>query len=323
MNQSLSHFGIGASEIAAVCGMNPFSGPWDIWLRKTGQAPDIEPGPPIEWGHRLEPAIRQKYADETGATMFVPSESLFSKTTPWARATPDAIVLTLEQLWDYLVQVKNVGYWMGKDWEATPPAYVQLQEQWELYVTELQRADVAVLIAGSDYRAYTVHRDDKMIGDLLEIAADFWRHVENRTPPKLDASEACRDHFTRRLVRAPVVELTADEDAERTIAAWHAAKATLKRAASDVERYRNTVLSTLNAAQADRIRSSLGVPKLARTKPSEHKSTDWKYVAEMLATATGAGATLAELVAAATTTTTTSASVSLREPHEWSKEHKL
>lgn len=326
MKQNLSTHGIGASEISAVVGMNPYAGPWDIWLRKTGQAPDVEEGEAIEWGHRLEPAIRQKYADLTGAVMYVPSESLFHFDTPWARATPDAIVFeSADPLakWLHLMQVKNVGYWPGKDWDDGPPAYVQLQEQWEMYVTGLDRADVAALIAGSDYRVYTVHRDDKLIADLVEIGADFWRHVETRTPPKIDESEACRNHFTRRLAKAQSVELVADADIEGTIAEWHKARTALKQAERDVERLRNTVLSTMTAAQVDRIRSSLGMPKLARTPARESKATDWKYVAEMLASATGARETFEALKTAATTTTTTDASVSLREPREWSKESKL
>jgi putative phage-type endonuclease len=325
MTQTLSRHGIGASEISTIAGCNPYETEWGLYLRKTGQAPDIDPTPPIEWGHRLEPAIRQAYADKTGATMHVPSESLFSAEHNWARATPDAIVLAgTEPLapWDYLMQAKNVGYWPGKDWDEGPPVYVQLQELWEMYVTTLARADVAALIAGSDFRIYTVHRAEGMITDLVDIAAAFWRRVERREPPNIDGSEACRDHFTRRLAKVRPVELRADGDLEDVMCRWHDARADLKRAESLVERMRNTVLSSLDGARADRIVSSVGTAKLARTDEKTHKDTNWKYVAEMLAAATGARETFAELAKAATTTTTKPATVCLKEPREWSKESK-
>ena len=315
--QSLSKHGIGASEIATVAGCNPFESEWGLWLRRTGQAPDIDPTPPIEWGHRLEPAIRQKYADSTGATLYVPPASLFHPETTWARATPDAIVLDDER-WSHLVQAKNVGYWVGKEWRDSPPEYVLLQEQWELYVTGLARADVAALIGGSDYRVYTVHRDDGFIADLVTIAEAFLRKVETRTSPAVDESDACRAHFARRLAKADNVELIADENIEALVAKWRRARAGQRAVERRVAKLRNEVSAHLADAQCDRLRSSQGTATIARTLVKTHRETNWRLVAEML------GATdqprFRELVEANTTTTTTEASASLREPREWSKE---
>jgi putative phage-type endonuclease len=325
MTQTLNTHGIGASEIAAIIGLNPYASPWDIWLRKTGQAPDVDQTEAMEWGLRLEPAIRQKYADTTRLPLYVPSESLFRPGVPWARATPDAIALADQEPlspWTHLVQCKNVGYWPGKEWDETPPAYVQLQEQWEMYVTDLPRADIAALIAGGEYRVYTVHRDSKLIGDLVELATQFWARVESRTPPAVDSSTACRDHFARRLVDSEVVELPADSDLEQAMADWKAERAALKASERRVETLRNTVLSALESAQADRLVSSIGVAKLARYSAKTHQETDWRLVAQLLASAPNPAAVFAELVEANTKTITTPPSVALREPSWWSREKK-
>ena len=330
MNQSLSTHGIGASEIAAICGLSPYESAWGVWLRKTGQAPDVDPTPQIEWGHRLEPAIRQKYADATGATMYVPPESMFHPETKWARATPDAIVVTESfhgstrpwprEFWSHLVQVKNVGYWPGKDWLNGPPVYVQLQEAWEMYVTGLDRADVAALIGGGDYRTYTVHRDDRMITDLVDIAAAFWRRVESRTPPPVDESEACRDHFSRCLAKVPHVELVADEEAEALVEQWRRARAEQKAVEKRVETLRNKVRALMDEAQCDRIIARCGSPSLSRTAPKTYNETNWRLVAELLGTSEPNR--FHQLVEANTVTTTTEPSVTLREPREWGKENR-
>lgn len=323
--QKLSTYGLGASEIAAVAGLSPYASPWDIWLRKTGQAPDVETSDEMDWGNRLEPAIRQKYVDVTRTTIHVPGESLFHPGRPWARATPDGIGLEDDQrvsLWTHIVQCKNVGYWVGKDWEQAPPAYVQLQESWEMYVTGLARADVAALIGGNDFRIYTVHRDDKLVADLVDIAESFWRRVESRTPPPIDASPACRDHFVSRLAGAPAVELVADLELEQTMGSWHAAKGQLKQAEREVDRCRNVVLSALSSAGADRLVSSYGIAKLARHEPRTVTTTNWRLVAELTASAPDPSAVYSDLVAANTNTTMTEATVSLREPRGWSKESK-
>lgn len=324
MKQTLSTHGIGASEIAAIVGMSPYASPWDVWVRKTGQAPDVDSTPAIEWGHRLEPAIRQAYADRTGAVMYVPSESMFHTVHRWARATPDAIVLGDVGGWQYLVQAKNVGYWPGRDWDDGPPVFVQLQEQWEMFVTGLARADVAALIGGSDYRVYTVHRDDSMIGDLVDIAAAFWRRVETRTPPIVDESTACRDHFSRRLARVAPVELVADEDQEALMRRWHAARTARASSEKTVEQSRNAVLAALDGARADRLVSSMGVAKLARHAASTKRVTNWRYVAELVASASRPPTReeYAEIVEANTVSATVPAHVSLREPREWGQESR-
>lgn len=321
--QNLSHAGIGASEIAAICGLNPFASPWDVWLRKTGQSAEFEGNAFTEWGHRLEPAIRQKYADDTSSLVHVPRESLFSSERAWARATPDGIVLTGpdDRAWSHLLQCKNVGTWVGKSWDDAPPVYVQLQEQWEMYVTGLARADVAALIGGSDYRVFTVHRDDKAIGDLLTIADDFWKKVESRTPPAVDESDACRQHFESR-IKGTKVEVVADEQTDRLFHEWRdltmQAKATKKR----IETIRNLVRQQLAEADAHRILSSIGAASYSKpTDPEPVSETDWEHVARLLGSAKCSNDEFAELVAGATTTVTPNKKTpTLYAPREWGKE---
>lgn len=321
--QNLDTRGIGASEISAVAGLNPYASPWDIWLRKTGQAPDVERTPQIEWGHRLEPAIRQAYADQTNATIYVPPSSLFHAETSWARATPDGIVCkdaVYEGLdrnnWEAIVQCKNVGTWVEKAWSDTPPSYVQLQEQWELYVTGLSRADVAVLIGGSDFRIYTVHRDDKMIADLVTIASEFWRHVEERTPPKIDNSDACREHFERRLAKRQSIELAADAQLESTIQSWRELNKEAKRIEAEIERSRNIVRAALAEAGADRIASPHGSP-FVRDRAGR-ATTNWRLIAELLGSTKCSADEFSALVAA--NTEQAESKPTLYAPKEWAKD---
>jgi len=315
--QTLSHYGIGASEIAAVAGLNPYASPWDVWLRKTGQCPEEEQNAPMEWGHRLEPAIRQKYVDDTKAVVHVPTESLFHPGRPWARATPDGIVLEDAErisLWKHLLQCKNVGAWVETAWHEAPPAYVQLQEQWELYVTGLARADVAVLIGGNDFRIYTIHRDDKMIGDLVAIAEEFWHRVENHVEPDIDESDACRRHFEKRL-KKDAVELVADTEIESLVSTWRSLHLQAKDIDKKVDTIRNEVRRALAEAGASRLVSASGVAKLQAR--GGKATTDWKLVAQLVAAAVPREQ-YEEIVRA--NTTTTDESLTLVAPREWAKE---
>jgi putative phage-type endonuclease len=336
--QKLSHFGIGASEIAAVAGLNPFASPWDVYLRKTGQAPDIEETAPMEWGNRLEPAIRKAYADHSQLTVLVPTTSIFRSDVRWARATPDGVVFTAEPANDVatsiinptigeavpasgadrILQIKNVGAWVEKSWDDAPPAYVQLQEQWELFVTGLARADVAVLIGGNDFRVYTIHRDDKMITDLVSIADAFWRRVEARTPPPIDESDACKEHFERAFTKSTKVEMVADEELEAAIAKWKELHAEEKRVERELKQVRNIVRASLAGAQADRVKSAHGTPYLINPQPKP--DTNWQLVAELLGSTKCGPEEFKALVSANTNMSTPSRS--LYPPRSWSKEEK-
>jgi putative phage-type endonuclease len=259
--QRLSRAGIGASEIASIVGLNPYASPWDVWLEKTGQREPFTGNQFTEWGHRLEPAIRQAYCDKTGHAIEVPTDSLFHPTTSWARATPDGFVIEGTKRVS-LVQCKNVGTWVEKSWKDAPPDYVQLQEQWEMYVTELARADVSVLIGGNDFRIYTIHRDDKVIGDLVKIAADFWRRVETKTPPAVDGSDACQRHIERRFAKSDAIVLDADAELEHQMTEWQRLHLMAKTVEKRIKVLKNKVRTVLADAKADRIRSSVGTTYL-------------------------------------------------------------
>jgi predicted phage-related endonuclease len=52
-----------------------------------------------------------------------------------------------------------------------------------MIVTRFPAADVPVLIGGRDFRIYTVEADPEFQAMLIEREAEFWRLVENGTPP--------------------------------------------------------------------------------------------------------------------------------------------
>ncbi len=65
-------------------------------------------------------------------------------------------------------------------------------------VTGYQGAYIAVLIGGNTFRWKFVERDEELISMLIELETDFWRHVEDGTPPPLDGSEAAAKFLAER-----------------------------------------------------------------------------------------------------------------------------
>jgi len=49
---------------------------------------------------------------------------------------------------------------------------------------------VAVLICGQDFQIHRIHRDEKVIAQLIELEAKFWHYVQTDTPPPADGSSS-------------------------------------------------------------------------------------------------------------------------------------
>ena len=337
--QQLSKHGLGASEIAAVAGLNPHASPWDVWLTKTGQS-TFSGNELTEWGHRLEPAIRLRYCDETGAVVVVPGGSMFHRVHAWVRATPDGMVwdgATPERIEELrsatpvalrdatasrLFQAKNVNEWEARmaGWADACPDHVQLQEQWEMLVTGAPEADVCALIGGNTWVMHRVFFDARIANDLLEIGAAFMRDLAQGIQPKVDGSDACSRHLRAQLrKRDAIVEVVADADLESAVQTWHDAHVEIARAAARKEAARNTVMAAIAAAGATRLVTRVG--HINVKAGSTRQNTDWEHVARLVASATGMDRNeFAKIVDDATKRTTTEPTISA--PTTWSKEDR-
>ena len=165
--------GIGGSDVAALMGTSPWSTPRDVWLEKRGLTERAE-SEAMYWGTALEYPILARYAsDHSDVSVVQNSATLFHRQYTWALATPDAIAQIIGDMWG--VEVKTANAFAGKQWDDGVPAYYVAQCQWYMFVLDVARWDVAVLIGGSDYREFTIERDDEAIRHLFNAAEKFYR----------------------------------------------------------------------------------------------------------------------------------------------------
>lgn len=292
MAQTLSKFGIGASDIGAIAGLNPHKAPIDVWRRKLGLA-DVHEGDSrfAYWGVNLEPVVRDEYAKRNNVQVYVPPKSLFSKEIPWARATPDGAVVEGGS-WKWLVQIKTAGAQSSARWEGNAiPAEYEAGVQWEMFVCELSRCDIAVLIGGNDYQERTVERDDKVIANLIEIATDFQRCVDKRIAPPVDASESYRRHLEASMgTRNDDVTLDASPELEIAVRELRELREQSDFVGERETLLRNTITAAMLAAGATTLHTSEGKITWKASKGSNR--IDWQAacdtLANMLAEATGA-----------------------------------
>lgn len=186
--------GIGASDAASVCGIEgAFGTPLSVWLDKMGRLPPFE-NRQMRWGLKLEEVVAAAYQEETGNQLLDTRlaegiEMCWHPEIPWMFATIDRIATGPDGR-KRVVQLKTASAFDSKSWgepgtDEVPQVYL-VQVQQEMACTGAEIADIPVLFGASDFRVYTVERNEQLIRDLVTIGGDFWGMVQRREPPEPD-----------------------------------------------------------------------------------------------------------------------------------------
>lgn len=192
---------IGASDCAPALGLSKWKSPLALYLEKRGElVPDPVEGDAIEWGVRLEPVVRQKYAEVTGRTVRLPTATIAHTEYPWMICHPDGVTD------DGRVYEGKTAAFMdgwGEPGSADVPQEYYLQVQHEMIVLSsviekpIAVADLAVLFAGRTFRLYEIPADLEVQEMILAGEAAFMDRLKAGTPPAPDYN--ARD--TKRLLQ--------------------------------------------------------------------------------------------------------------------------
>jgi putative phage-type endonuclease len=176
---------LGASEISALIGANPWSGPERVWADKRGAGrpqPDSGINTPIWWGHQEEPHIIKAALWELAGD-FPPATVVPGKT--WVidgfMASPDAVFCEAEKLVSgrtEIIEAKVVGIRSGYLWRYGPPHHVLAQVHAQMTVTGSTMAHVAARIAGAPVKVWSVKRDEMACKGILKVVKAFWSYEE-------------------------------------------------------------------------------------------------------------------------------------------------
>jgi putative phage-type endonuclease len=277
--------GIGASEVSAILGLNPWKGPIDVWLVKRGIVQETE-SPKAEVGAILEAGVFEIYKRRTGFRATRRPITRRHRRFPHVLASPDVLV----QDDDRGGEIKLVGANVAHHWEnETVPDYVLAQAAQNMCVMRRARWDIIALVGGTDLRIHTITRDPDFEETLIEACEVFWaEHVETAIPPPIRDPEE-RKRYLR--ARYPGSAKTKCRELETTKAARLAAqyvkaRATLERAKLRAEDVGTRLLELVGDDYG--VEGSWGrfqAPQIAGR-------VDWKAVAEEM----GGGTVPADLI---------------------------
>lgn len=253
---------LGASQVPAAIGVDPYCRPIELWERYTGTRPWDEAGRAAKLGNALEAGLVDHFADRLGLCSST-SRTLVHPRIPWLCATPDSIMAD-DAKGPTLLQIKTTGLasFQGEEqrdrWgdEGTDevPVYVVAQVLTEMLVAHSHgimatRCYVGALIAGRGDVLYEVPYDEEAARAVVSQAHAFWRLVESKTPPAVDGSEAFADYLKRRYPLSTAREIACEGADEDMIEAFTKLRDARKKAEVDERAARNALTARMADAE--------------------------------------------------------------------------
>lgn len=165
--------GVGGSDIAAICGHDPYRTPLDVYLDKVGESDPIEDNDFMKAGRYLEPVVADMFQDETGLHLIsMPSTIVGAK--PHYLASVDRCVFGQ----NIPVEIKT-----SKRYHAEPLDKWKLQATWYAGIMNAP----GYYLAWFTYPTFKYEYfdfDAVLFFEMCRMADDFWQCVESRTPPE-------------------------------------------------------------------------------------------------------------------------------------------
>lgn len=194
------------SDAAVICGVSPYNNKIALWQEKTRQITprDISDKPYIKAGNFLEPAVREWFEAETGLKVTTDSRLIVHESIEYMAGHVDGWVGT-----DAIFEAKTAAYdygW-GEQGDNTIPDHYLCQVAHYMAVCDADRAYVAVLIRGTDFRYYVIERNKKLEEMLIRTQAQFWNCVKkNIAPTPSSGDEVISLHGYRSISEAMVAD---------------------------------------------------------------------------------------------------------------------
>ena len=205
---------IGGSDAAAVVGLNPYVSAYSLWCEKKGITPDFAGNLATAVGEYLEEFIAKRFEEETGKKVRRNNFCIFNEDYPWAMADIDRELVGEDAgLECKSTSALNLQQYKGGSFPAK--FYVQCVHY--LAVTGKQRWYLAVLIGNSDFKVFTIERQDVLedIDALMAAEKDFSATMQGDTPPAMDGSEATDTALRQQGLSADLDEETVIDLTER------------------------------------------------------------------------------------------------------------
>jgi len=237
---------VGASDVAALFGLDPFKNAADVYWSKMGV--DAPVNEAMMQGNFLEGGVLDWAAEQLDGEIHRDVE--FGKDERVLSCNLDGLMTDGGRV---VVEAKTSGignpyfdpeqYGWGDDWSDYVPDHIVLQVQTQMSVADCGSAYVAALLGGHGFHIYQIERADNIIEAITEKVDKFWiDHVLAESPPLVMPSPETMKAFKRE--KGSEIELPTS-----LVEELQAARATAKEAEARLDEAKEQILWAMGDAE--------------------------------------------------------------------------
>lgn len=268
---------IGASDMAAVLGLDPWRSAYDVWLEKTADLEDLKENAAMQAGSLFEDGVLNWAGEQLGRKL-IRNQYRTLEGTPLA-SNCDAIVdpegTPLEAKTTGLFG-PVLGEWGEDGSDHVPDRYI-IQTHVQMLCTGSKLCHLAAFIGGRGFAMFELHFNHQVADIILEQAQSFWQRVHEVDPP--DDSKPNLE-VLKRIRRRPQTIADIDPD---LAASYLDATERLKQAEKEREQAQAALLAAMGDAEGARFggeRIFTYLPQRRRTIDSKSLRQDHPELAE-------------------------------------------
>lgn len=242
---------IGGSDCAKALGESNWGTPYELYLEKIGETPLKDDNIRFKIGRLIEPLILEKYEEETGQKVTrVEDEEKYQKTLihpekPFLTAHLDGyledskMIFEAKSVRDFNMTKDGVKVW-GNDETDMPTDYLFQCLHYCMIANALGIETKGAILAamtldGGEFRIYRYNRHVKLENFVLKKLTEFWKNVENLTPPNI----TIKDNLALIYKENTDEQITATSDIQN----MHGRLTVLKERIKDMEKEKDDIIS--------------------------------------------------------------------------------
>lgn len=179
--------GIGGSDVAAICGVDPWKGPVDVFLEKTGRR-QVQQTEAMRFGLMMEPLLAEYYRDANPEFIldYQPMKLWRSAEWDFAICHPDGCLYHVglgvtkpSRVFEAKTTSRRQAFRWGEEGTDEIPESALLQVQWNMWVVGVDLADIVAFVAEPPPKFYVVEANPGLQDIIVDRAQRFWKeHIE-------------------------------------------------------------------------------------------------------------------------------------------------
>lgn len=278
---------IGGSDIGAILGLSRYRTPLEVWMEKTGKETKRLDSLPLRFGSFAESFVASEYCRSTGFDLLHDPSTFIHPKHPVFCAHIDRLVMgdgpTAPPT--KILECKTASPFASNDWgevgsDEVPLPYL-CQVAWYQAITEIEKADLAVLFGNCDFRIYEVARDRALEEMILQRAMHFWSEfVLKDIPPPPQNESDCQQLFSKGDPSKSIEAQTETFELTKRLQMLNTEIATREQEISTIKQ---TIMSQMGAAETltyqGRILATWKAPKTTFRLDSKQLEVDYPELA--------------------------------------------